>query len=225
MRKCRPVSLHFFYHLTIISPGADEDHACGYFANVCLHFNMLTMAGKFAPYSDTALKPFTEKLLSEYYNTIEDLCASAGKQAQRVSSLESESAATEYAALCSDITGEIIAHMQARKQQMIPYIHQLVEKKESNHDCRACSGGCKVNHDLQVLNMKASNTAARKVIGRLQLATLPLYSHTMYPDEYRVLRNRMALLEMSMSELFFIENNYLIPKILETQKSINADRH
>jgi hypothetical protein len=56
----------------------------------------------------------------------------------------------------------------------------------------------------------------------LQTAVLPLYSDTVYPDSYRVLRNQMALLEDSMAELFLLEENYLMPKVIQAQKAINA---
>jgi hypothetical protein len=54
------------------------------------------------------------------------------------------------------------------------------------------------------------------------MASLPLYTETIYPDAYRVLRNQMALIENSLTELFFLEENYLIPKVAEAQKIINA---
>ncbi len=104
----------------------------------------------------------------------------------------------------------------------MPYVHELVEKTTANHDCSNCSGSCKLGHDMQITELNASNDWAKRILHRLQLASLPLYSQTMYPDEYRVLRNRMALIEMNMTELFFLENTYLIPKIVEAQKKINA---
>jgi hypothetical protein len=173
-------------------------------------------------YSNDELKPFVETLLDKYYNSLETLCESAGKQAAKVNSLETEQTASEYVALCNDIIHETEQYVTTRKEKSIPYIHQLLERLASSHDCRDCSGSCKLNHDLQIIEFNGSHGDIKKVMNRLQLATLPLYSQTMYPDEYRILRNRMALLEMSMTELFFLENNYLLPKIVEAQKKINA---
>jgi hypothetical protein len=178
--------------------------------------------GKYAGFANEALKPFTEKLYDDYYSSIETLSDSARKQAEKVTSLETETTASEYALLCCTIIDEIKQHIRNRKETLIPYVHQLIEKSAANHDCKGCTGSCKLNHDLQVIDLTVSNEAAKKVLRRLQLATLPLYSQTMYPDEYRVLRNRMALIEMNMTELFFLEHSYLVPKIIEAQKTINA---
>jgi hypothetical protein len=38
-----------------------------------------------------------------------------------------------------------------------------------------------------------------------------------------VLRNQMALLENSLTELYFVEEAYLIPKVTEAQKNINVN--
>lgn len=57
------------------------------------------------------------------------------------------------------------------------------------------------------------------------MVALPLYSETMYPDVYRLLRNHMALIENTLTELFSIEETRLIPKIIESQKKINATDH
>ena len=177
---------------------------------------------KYAGYAEEALKPFTEKLCNEYYNSIEILSNNAKRQAERVTTLESETTASEYAQLCCAIIDDLKKHLNERKEKFIPYIHQLTEKAAANHDCTACTGSCKLRHDLQVMELKESNEAAKKVLHRLQLATLPLYSQTRVPDEYRILRNRMAIIEMNMTELFFLERSYLIPKVIDAQKTINA---
>lgn len=177
---------------------------------------------KYTAYTTEELRPFSEKLLKEYYNSLETLCKNGAVQAERVKKLEIDTTASEYAQLCNDMISEISQHIASRKEKFIPYIHQLAEKAETNHDCSACSGSCKVGHDIQLWELNESNNAVKKILNRMQLATLPLYSQTMYPDEYRILRNRMALIEMNMTELFFLEGTYLIPKVLEAQKAINA---
>jgi hypothetical protein len=62
----------------------------------------------------------------------------------------------------------------------------------------------------------------RSILNRLQVVALPLYSDTAFPDAYRVLRNQMALIENGLTELFFLEENYLLPKVVDAQKRINA---
>ena len=176
-------------------------------------------------YGEKALLPFVEKLLEDYYNTIEEQCLQAKKQAEKVNALEADSPASQYTMLCENIISETLQYISSRKEKYIPYIFELSEKVNTQHNCAGCSGSCKLNHEIQLLELKASNDMMKSMVNRLQLASLPLYTETIYPDEYRLLRNHMALIETNLTELFFLENNYLIPKIAEAQKDINASDH
>ncbi len=173
-------------------------------------------------YKNIALKPFAEKLQSEYYNAIELSCATSKRQCEKIKSIEISESPLQYAVLCENVIAEIERHVNNRKHIYMPYVHTLTEKVKDSHDCTNCSGSCKINHNMHILDLNATNEEMTKVLSRLQLATLPLYSETMYPDAYRVLRSNMTMLETNLTELFFLENNYLIPKIAEAQKNINA---
>jgi hypothetical protein len=117
---------------------------------------------------------------------------------------------------------ETLDYIKARKEKYIPYIAELFQKAETKHDCANCSGNCKVGHSMQLVELRSSNGSIKDILYRLQIVALPLYSETIYPDAYRVLRNQMALLENNISELFFLEETYLIPKVIEAQKMINV---
>jgi hypothetical protein len=67
-----------------------------------------------------------------------------------------------------------------------------------------------------------SHVQVKETLYRLQMAVLPLYSETIYPDDYRILRNQVALLENSLAQMLFLESTYLVPKIADAQKNINA---
>jgi hypothetical protein len=54
------------------------------------------------------------------------------------------------------------------------------------------------------------------------MMSLPLYSETKYTDTYKALRSEMAALENSLSELFFIEETYLVPRVSAAQTKINV---
>lgn len=173
-------------------------------------------------YMSIALKPFTEKLQQVHYNSIETLCQNSRKQCNKIKNAEKSDAPLQYVSLCESVISEIEQHITNRKLIYIPYAQQLSEKVTDNHDCSSCSGGCKINHSMHIADLNASNEEMTKVLARLQMATLPLYSETLYPDEYRVLRSNMTLLETGLTELFFLESSYLIPKIADAQKNINA---
>lgn len=180
------------------------------------------VARKYMEYTEAALQPFAEQLQSDYYDTTEALCIKASKQAEKIKTIEKSPTQLQYVLQCERIIKDIEKHMRERKLTYMPYISTLSEKVKDNHNCTNCSGNCKINHDVHVLELNVTNEELKKVMSRLHMITLPLYSETIFPDEYRLLRSNMALLETSVTELFFLENNYLIPKIIEAQKKINA---
>ena len=79
-----------------------------------------------------------------------------------------------------------------------------------------------MQHDMQLNDLKQSHMQLKDIIYRVQMVALPLYSETIYPDVYRLLRNHMALIENSLTELYSVEETRLIPKVTEAQKNINA---
>lgn len=176
----------------------------------------------YAEYQDMALRPFADKLQSEYYDSIEASSTILKQQCDKIKSIEISESPLQYVDLCEKIISEIKKHVAGRRLVYLPYVYKLSEKVADNHDCSTCSGGCKVSHNMHILDLNATNDGMATVLSWLQIATLPLYSDTLYPDEYRVLRSNMTLLETSLTELFFLENNYLIPKIAQAQKVINA---
>ncbi len=169
-----------------------------------------------------ALSLCAEKLGLECYDPLEKLCESAQKQVHKLEGLESQLATSQYTTLCDKLITEIIDCLKARRDIYLPYIKSLAEKVVADHNCSECTGSCKVNHDMQLIEMKVSHSSLRNIINKLNMVSLPLYSDTIYPDTYRVLRNQMALIENMLTELLFLEEHYLIPKIIEAQKKINA---
>jgi hypothetical protein len=172
--------------------------------------------------AESDLLVFTKKLKEESYDKIERLCANVLMQVQTLEQRESAQRTSQYLRTCRDIATRIEGYVTTRKDRYLPYLEELSEKVRDQHNCSECSGGCKINHDMQVIELKASAATIKSILGTLQTAVLPLYSDTVYPDAYRVLRNQMALLEDSMAELFLLEENYLLPKVVQAQKAINA---
>ena len=173
-------------------------------------------------YKSMALKPFAEKLRSDYYNAIATSCGNAKKQCEKIQSIERQAPPLQYASLCAGVIADIEKHVSGRMLIHIPYLHKLSAKVADSHDCSQCSGGCRMAHDMHITELSVTNAGMSKALSRLHMATLPLYSETCFPDEYRVLRSAMTILETNLTELFFLERNYLVPKIAEAQGSINA---
>jgi hypothetical protein len=172
------------------------------------------------------LHSLSEILHHDYHDVISELCKIAEKQALKVTDLETHQVTSQYISLCIRLIEEMMEYVATQKQQLIPYLQTLYEKSSQNHDCRNCNGGgvCSLQHDMQLMGIQESHNKIKDVINRLQMVALPLYSETIYPDVYRVLRSQMALLENKFAELYFIEEGYLIPAVTEAQKNIYANK-
>lgn len=173
-------------------------------------------------YKSMALLSFIDQLHDDCYHSLSQQCINGRIQVEKVGKLESGEFTSQYLALCAAVIDEIEANIDSRKEKFIPYIKTLAHKSSTNHDCSNCAGGCKINHDMQLVELRASHQQIKDILNRLQMVALPLYTDTIFPDAYRVLRNMMALVENNLAEIFFLEENYLIPKIIDAQKSINV---
>jgi len=173
------------------------------------------------PFSETLL-PLIERLDKLYYDNLIVLCSAAQKYAQKLKDLEANSSTSQYVSLCLKLVDEIQSLIAIKKEHFIPYALTMFDKSNTGHDCSSCQGGCNLHHDIQLKDMKQSHMQLKDIIYRVQMVALPLYSETIYPDVYRLLRNHMALIENTLTELFSLEETRLIPKIIEAQKTINA---
>ena len=179
---------------------------------------------QFEGYKTGSLKSFAEKLQEVYYNELGVFCNDAKKQVLKLDELEKHVTPSHYVIQCTSLVKEIQNYINQRTEHLIPYLLELHDKGAGDHDCSKCSGtgGCSVKHELQLVELAQSHRDFKFILRRLQMVALPLYAETLFPDDYRILRNQMALLENGLTELFMFEDAFLIPKIKEAQKNINA---
>ena len=169
------------------------------------------------------LQPFVKRLEQSHYSAINVLCEGTRKQAKKLQELENHQATSQYITLCNRLIDEIQHYIKNKTDNFIPYVNKLNEKESESHDCNNCNGNsCSLQHTAQLNELKEAHVQIKDILYRLQMVSLPLYSETIYPDVYRILRNQMALLENNLTELFLLEETYLIPKVIELQKSIHA---
>ena len=181
--------------------------------------NMVTASGQ---HSALPLSEFTEKLRVEYYESIGRLCADVRDQVDKIKRIDATGMNHGYLQQCQSVLDKITSALNERRERFVPYLVSLADKVASDHNCTNCSGGCKLNHDVHLFDLSAAIKALKTTQSDLQLLSLPLYGETLFPDQYRVLRNLLALIESDIVELFFLEKNYLIPKVTEAQKAINV---
>ncbi len=124
--------------------------------------------------------------------------------------------------LASKLLEQVLDFVNSRIGIMTPYIQELHVKKAGGHDCSKCEGGCTAKHSMHLLGLKESHQRIKEIFYRLQMVATPLYSETDFPESYKLLRNQMMLIDTSLTELFYLEEADLIPKVKEAQKHIHV---
>jgi len=176
----------------------------------------------FSHYHKEDLLSLAEKVNTEYYDVIENLCNNHDGLAIQVQSSEGHASTVLYINLCSKLIEELKHHIRLRKQVVIPYIRQLHEKSSDGHDCGTCSGKCSMQHHTQLHGIKEAHLRIKDILYHLRKVALPVYSDTEEMSEYNQLRNEILMIETIVTELFYIEEALLIPKIMEAQKNIRV---
>ena len=176
-----------------------------------------------AEYNSAGLLSLINRIEKEYYEVIEKLCNGAIDNTEKIKKLEINlDLASDYLKVCSKLTREISHYITTRRTYFIPYIQELQEKERENHNCSTCSGKCSAQHELKLVELKNSHQGIKETLKELRKMVLPVHSDKLYPIAYRVLSSQMVLLENSLNELFFLEETYLIPRVMLAQKKMNA---
>jgi hypothetical protein len=116
--------------------------------------------------------------------------------------------------------GELRAMIAWRIETLTPYLHALAGKAESGHNCTLCSGGCDMQHQLRLTELKEghkcfmnalADATTLQPLGWLATAEAPL-------PAVRGLRIIATAIEM-----IHTERTHLVPLIHKARKDIYAD--
>lgn len=170
------------------------------------------------------LKQITDQVESVFYDDIIHNCLSAGISALTLQDAGTENTAYKYIIDCNNLSEDVRSFIQHKKQFFLAYVRSLAERDEEGHDCRNCGSGaaCSMNHGIQMNEYTAGKETFRDLIGRLEMATLPIYAETIYPDGFGQLRNLMVQIEHQLTDLLHVEEVYFLPRIKAAQKNIYA---
>jgi len=174
--------------------------------------------------NNESLLEFVIRLDKEDYYEVNVLCDVVKKHAQRLQEMEASNVTSSYTTICINLADEVRKYIVNKQEYFMPYVRSLFEKAADGHDCRHCTGptSCNLQHGIQLAELHEGHIQLKDILNCLQVASLPLYSDTIYPDVYRILRNNMALLESNIGQLFLLEETSLVPKVVEAQKNIHA---
>lgn len=176
------------------------------------------------PQSDSqdVLQSLLSYLEKEYYTRLETLCERADLHIAELHNGDVHQTASLYTSLSKKLIGQIAQYIRLRRFGFLPYIHELMDKEDSGHDCRACSSSCTIRHTAHISGIKEAHTKIKETLYRLQSVATPIYHESLHDLTYRLLRAEMMQLDTALTELFYLEESSLIPKVMEAQKAIHA---
>jgi hypothetical protein len=180
------------------------------------------MKQRIKQYDRLSLQELSEKLNLNYYDIITDMSHVAMQKLEELKAKDIHQCTSQYTELCSKALEHIARYLHHRKQELLPYLNELHDKDITGHNCSACTGGCDIRHHAYLAELQQSHKDVCQLLYQLQTAALPLYSELPPPGIYRSLRDEMLLIDTIMKELFHMEEANLIPKMLQSQKKINA---
>lgn len=173
--------------------------------------------------SPQALESLLQYLETDYYTRLESLCSRAAFHLAELQGEAGPQSETLYLSLSKKLLGQIEQYLRLRRFALTPYIRELLDKRNTNHDCRSCTKICTGRHSGQVDGLRESQTKLKEILFRLQSVATPLYGTEMLQATiYRTLRAEMMQIDTALTELFYLEEFSLIPKMLQAQKDIHA---
>ena len=167
------------------------------------------------------LPEIIEKLDENYYRIVEDHCEKIEANTAMFQDAEHPSL-NLYISLCVKLIEKIRNHMQMRKLVTMPYVYELFDKVVTEHDCSECENGCQIGHSMKVSGIKETNQHIKEIFYRLQMVAAPLYAEDTHIDTYKDLRNEIVLIDTKLTELFYLEEAVLLPKVIEAQRKIHV---
>jgi len=174
---------------------------------------------QFSQYHKDDLATLAGRLEKNYYHIVE---CQANCVEQLLGHEDTLLCGELYNSLSLHLVGEIRNQLRYRRDELAPYMRQLHAKMQSGHNCLNCAGDCSAGHGERLESLKAAHQKVKEILYRMsQVSESP--PALRFPNlACRVLKNEIEQLDITLTELFYVEEAVLIPRIMEAQSQINA---
>ncbi|MCB9047434.1 MAG: hypothetical protein H6550_14975 [Chitinophagales bacterium] len=176
----------------------------------------------FSRYRNCNLDELAERLGKDYYEMLAIVCTNVAALANELEEDTAHPSTVLYTGMAVKLVEQVEHLVGDRQKNLMPYLLELDAKKKEGHNCLNCSGRCHVGHAERLMNLRASHDSIKRLLTQLDMEAMPLHRDIEYPKAYKILRNEMKEIDNMLNEVFYIEELYLVPKVFEAQKAINA---
>jgi len=159
------------------------------------------------------------QLLNNEYRGLEQLCANINEHVDRVINKD---AFADYIHYVNYFTQEVRDFIKGRRVAYVPYIMELAEKNDMEHNCAQCSGNCDMQHLERLFEL---NKTIEKMLSASEYASTELaiiYDKELVKEDVQVLNSEVLRTNALLRKILKQEVLDLIPKVKEAQRSINA---
>jgi hypothetical protein len=177
----------------------------------------------FSTYQKEDLLELVGRIDRDYYEVIDELCRHAAIHASEAENIQNNQSTILFLDLCKKLIEEINQQVKMRRETFIPYVHQLLKKASTNHTSFEYDYSQSIEQNKKLKLVIDSHETIKELLFRIQQLAKPLYLETIQSISYKILRNEMMIIDTALSELFYIEEVILIPKINEVQHQFNAN--
>lgn len=157
--------------------------------------------------------------LSDEYQLLEQLCA---KIDQHVDLVDRSNRFADYINHVTYFNNEVRDFVKGRRVAYVPYILELAEKNDMEHDCKLCSGNCDMQHTARLFELRDTIEKMLSASDYVQGELSAIYAKEPEKDSIQALNSEMDAAGNFLRTLLTTEVRSLIPLIKEAQKSINA---
>ncbi len=176
----------------------------------------------FSQYQKEQLPEVAERLKRDYYMVLYELTRDAAVHIKELLQDKVETSRKKYLEICAEFIESISQHVRFSVASLIPYVLDLAQKAEGGFNCNECGGQCPWEQESSIAELLRHHDQLRMLQLRLQHTGKPLYLESRQPLPWKILRNEIVILDTAISELCYLEESTLIPKILDAEQKIHA---
>jgi len=198
----------------------NDHHVSAYLPSILSYKRITMLPNSFSQYRNISLEELSARLHKDYYQIIEILCKSITQQCEDLKSVNLSEESRIYVTLSKSHIPEVLKYIDHRWQVFGPYVTELIEKDVAGHDCANCSGKCGLQHNAKLLDLTLSIEEIKVTADRIR--SILSQKSNIIDKEIKMLQNKISLLENLLNEAIYIEQTFLMPKVKNMQKTINA---
>ena len=172
--------------------------------------------------SQLSATELTIRLERDFYAPLAARCAAASACITLLHAGDVHQSASLFTTLSKRLIDEIGRYIYHARYSLAPYLHTLTEKDKAGHDCRSCSGSCKMQHGEQMAFLRTAHDETLETLDQLMLIMLTDGTSGGNNKAIANLRKLVTGLDQLIRQLFQMDETVLMPGILSAQNHIHA---